>query len=84
MAGLWRWVGQCRGVVVVLQVGAGLPFPVLPEVFFPAGDAEQFDEQTRVPEITDLGLLVYGVRPCVAPDLAGLPVMAWGSVAKGE
>jgi hypothetical protein len=37
---LWPRVGQCRGVVVVLEIGAGLPVPVLPEVLFPAGDAE--------------------------------------------
>jgi hypothetical protein len=55
VAGLWLRVGQCGGVVVVLLVGAGLPLPVLPEVLFPARDAELLDEQARV-----LAVLVQG------------------------
>jgi hypothetical protein len=47
VVGLWRRVGQCRGVVVVVQVGAGLPLPVLSEVLFPARDAEQFMVRRR-------------------------------------
>src|ERR1700745_4289600 len=46
--GLRRRVRQGRGVVVVFEVGAGLTLPVLPEVFLPARDGEQLDEQARV------------------------------------
>src|ERR1039457_3871064 len=48
VVGLRRRVRECHGVVVVLKVGAGLPLPVLPEVLFPARDAEQLDEQSRI------------------------------------
>src|ERR1035441_6440166 len=48
VVGLRRRVRECHGVVVVLEVGAGLPLPVLPEVLFPARDAEQLDEQSRI------------------------------------
>jgi hypothetical protein len=43
-----RRVGQRRRVVAVPQVAAGVPLPVLPEVFFPPGDGELLDEQARV------------------------------------
>ena len=48
---------------MVFEVGAGLTFPVLPEVFFPAWDAEQFDEQSRV-----LAILVQGPVGCPGPE----------------
>src|SRR5882757_1543091 len=63
VAGLWPRVGQCRSVVVVLQVGAGLPLPVLPEVLFPAGHAEQLDEHARI-----LAVPVQGPVRCPGPE----------------
>src|SRR5882757_6076680 len=63
MVGLWLRVGQCRGGVVVLQVGAGLPLPVLPQMLLPARDAEQFDEQSRV-----LAVLVEAPVGCAGPQ----------------
>ena len=62
VVGLRRRVRECHCVVVVLEVGAGLPLPVLPEVFFPAWDAEQFDEQARV-----LAVLVEAPVGCPGP-----------------
>ena len=49
MVGLWRRVRQRSGLIVIPQVGAGQPLPVLPHVLFPARDAEQFDEQDLPP-----------------------------------
>jgi hypothetical protein len=68
MVGLRFRVGQRRGAVAVLQVSARLPFPVLPEVLFPARDAEQLDEQARI-----LGVLVQGPVDCPGPQPGELP-----------
>jgi hypothetical protein len=45
MVSLRRQAGQRCSGVAVSQVGASLPLPVLPEVLFPARNAEQFNEQ---------------------------------------
>lgn len=47
MCRLRRWIREGRGLLFILLVGAGQSLPVLPQVFFPRGNHENFDKALR-------------------------------------